>query len=310
MYCNEDNIPNEEGYVKGIKIGISKQIKAVWILTFAVLLCYIVYVVSGWGIYYIRQRAACETMQLIRIEAGQKVSDDYEIMLEDCFDMLDPDAYLPYKLLGMDTWELSGQINSFRNGVHDLFEEFGYPWDWDVAYVFLYPNIISYFFGLFDFTSKFAPEHTVLTNYVIFFAFLLLLICVIITKEVNKKNKLQEIILREDAVDCKLNKKKNVVIPYDRISSIKKSSYRGVEIKTPGTKVKISMLKNQVEIINKITDSINTLKRVAVVSASSPVEQFSENTTKILQFKSLLDAGVITQEEFERKKKDLLEFDN
>ena len=54
--------------------------------------------------------------------------------------MLDPDAYLPYKLLGMDTWELSGQINSFRNGVHDLFEEFGYPWDWDVAYVFLYPN--------------------------------------------------------------------------------------------------------------------------------------------------------------------------
>ena len=113
----------------------------------------------------------------------------------------------------------------------------------------------------------------------------------------------QELIVNESGIKGKATIGKEINISIDRIASVKKSFLKGVIVITNGQeKIKFRLMKNHNEIIEAIskgikTKSMNALKR----------ENSSESSAdQIKKYKELLDDGIISQEEFDAKKKQLL----
>lgn len=100
---------------------------------------------------------------------------------------------------------------------------------------------------------------------------------------------------------------KRVDLPLDSISSTAIGGIKGIAVATSSGKIKFLMIKNAAEIFEKVNALLIERQKTknAEASASATVVQ-SDEMDKIKKLKELLDLGVITQEEFDTKKKDLL----
>ena len=98
---------------------------------------------------------------------------------------------------------------------------------------------------------------------------------------------------------------KRVDLPLDSISAFGTSIMKGIEISTASGVIRFKNIKNNKEIHNELSKLIIDRQKK---------EQINTNTQKtcygiadeLKEFKELLDSGIITQEEFETKKKQLL----
>ncbi len=98
---------------------------------------------------------------------------------------------------------------------------------------------------------------------------------------------------------------KRVDLPVDSISAISSINlFKGVSVSTSSGKIRFIAIKNA----NEIYDVINKLlvDRQKEISQGTMVIQSSDEADQIKKYKELLDTGVITQEEFDAKKKQLL----
>ncbi len=96
---------------------------------------------------------------------------------------------------------------------------------------------------------------------------------------------------------------KIVDLPYDKISSVGTCFPKGVVVATSSGAIKFWLLSNQVDVYETIS---NLLKERQ--NKGNHVEAISDRSKadELKKFKDLLDSGVITQEEFDAKKKQLL----
>ncbi len=97
---------------------------------------------------------------------------------------------------------------------------------------------------------------------------------------------------------------KQVDLPVDSISAISSSMMKGIAVATSSGRIIFKFISNRDEVRKVIVDLINSRqldKQIApqITSQSSSVDELKK-------FKELLDSGVITQEEFDAKKKQLL----
>lgn len=95
---------------------------------------------------------------------------------------------------------------------------------------------------------------------------------------------------------------KRVDIPLDSISAVGTSLFRGIGVSSASGVVKFVFIQNNIEIHQAISSLL--LKRQDKHTVSQNAAESSADELK--KYKDLLDAGVITQEEFEAKKKQLL----
>lgn len=110
----------------------------------------------------------------------------------------------------------------------------------------------------------------------------------------------QELILSNKGICGKALKGKTVEIEYGKITSIKKTWLKGIALRTIGQeKISFGFVKNQAVIIESIEKAIST--------KAQPVSEIGTVAGQIVKYKALLDEGIISQEEFELKKKQLLE---
>ena len=96
---------------------------------------------------------------------------------------------------------------------------------------------------------------------------------------------------------------KRVDLPLDSISSVGTSALKGVDIGTSSGRIKFKMVRNQVEVHDVISDLL--------VGRQHKQKQISDSksiTNDLREIKKLLDDGIITQEEFEQKKQQMLGF--
>jgi F0F1-type ATP synthase beta subunit len=96
----------------------------------------------------------------------------------------------------------------------------------------------------------------------------------------------------------------NITLPTDSISGvICRDISRGFTIKTPSKNITIVGVNNYKEILNVINELIsnrgNTTESTTIFTQAS-------NAEELKKYKDLLDQGIITQEEFDAKKKQLL----
>ena len=116
---------------------------------------------------------------------------------------------------------------------------------------------------------------------------------------VETKMNLCELTVSDKRVSGKTSFGRKVDLPIDKISSVGTCIPKGITVETSSGKINFWLLVNREEVYQAISDL--TKKR-----QESSVEQQNNNIDDLKKLKDLLDNGVITQEEFDAKKKQLL----
>ena len=96
---------------------------------------------------------------------------------------------------------------------------------------------------------------------------------------------------------------KRVDLPIDTISAVGTSFLKGIDIGTSAGRIHFKGILNNNEIHAEISKLLNNRQS----NKQEPVKVNNTSSAEELkQYKELLDNGIITQEEFEKKKKQLL----
>ena len=98
---------------------------------------------------------------------------------------------------------------------------------------------------------------------------------------------------------------KQVDLPVDSVSAVASSWLKGIAVATSSGRIVFNLIKNRDEVRNAISELL--IERQTHKNVVSPVSNINlSNAEELKKFKELFDAGVITQEEFDAKKKQLL----
>ena len=103
---------------------------------------------------------------------------------------------------------------------------------------------------------------------------------------------------------------KRVDLPLDSVSAIGSKWPKGIVVATSSGRIAFLMIKNRDELHKCISDLLIE-RQSKPVTATTPVATIKQeipqsNADELKKYKDLLDSGVITQEEFDAKKKQLL----
>lgn len=98
---------------------------------------------------------------------------------------------------------------------------------------------------------------------------------------------------------------KRVDLPLDTISAIGTNFLKGIVVSTSSGKIDFSCIPNNNEIHAEISKLLNN-RQNSKSGDTTIINNTSSNADELKKYKELLDTGVITQDEFEAKKKQLL----
>lgn len=98
---------------------------------------------------------------------------------------------------------------------------------------------------------------------------------------------------------------KRVDLPIDSISAVGMSMFNGLAVGSSSGRIVFSLLQNRDAVHNAISDLL--IERQSHESATTITQTIPlSNADELKKYKELLDDGIITQEEFDAKKKQLL----
>lgn len=177
------------------------------------------------------------------------------------------------------------------------YENFGFGYGGWYYWCIIYDT-----FGEF-FTAEFF-------NFECFYGYMIMLGIValiggIITKANTEKC---EITVTNEAISGKLPHGKGVHIPLNQITAINRGSFNGVSITSIGNVSNFHCIENREEVIKAMSYLLANPQQ----SGAQPTQSASAASTtgseaeQLERLKDLLDAGVLTQDEFDAKKKQIL----
>lgn len=115
-----------------------------------------------------------------------------------------------------------------------------------------------------------------------------------------------EIVVTDKRVYGKTMFGKRVDLPLDSISSVGFSSLHGISVGTSSGRISFVFIKNNRDIHKSINDLLINRQKKNAEPTTPPVTSSTSNADELKKYKDLLDSGIITQEEFDAKKKQLL----
>ncbi len=182
-----------------------------------------------------------------------------------------------------------------------------------------YKKILTLIYGAaFVFTVFFSLSSAITTSqldfFIIYFAvyFLLIFSIAIVLNVVSKKIfKNSNVVVSETKIVASYGLKSQISLPIDSINSVTLNSKLLSEIgfNCAVKTYKIAYIENRKEIFDIVNTLISEMSVDKKSSNFSSVSRQSENTDiemELKKFKSLLDNNLISQEEYEAKKKQLL----
>lgn len=176
------------------------------------------------------------------------------------------------------------------------YEYFGYGYGGYFSWCIIYDT-----FGKF-FTTEFF-------NFECFFGYMFMLgvVALIVGIIVKFNTEKCEITVTNEAISGKLPHGKEVQIPVNQITAINRSSFNGISITSIGNVSNFHCIENREEVMKAIAYLLANPQQNTqpVQNESAPVGNGSE-VEQLKRLKDLLDAGVLTQEEFDAKKKQVL----
>ena len=115
-----------------------------------------------------------------------------------------------------------------------------------------------------------------------------------------------EIIVTDKRVYGKAIFGKRVDLPFDKISSISSNMLKGIGVASSSGRITFLFCKNNSEVFNTISAILLERQEKRANSSTTIQNTINTNADELKKYKDLLDSGVITEEEFEAKKKQLL----
>ena len=177
----------------------------------------------------------------------------------------------------------------------DLYMYFGFGVSgWFPGWIKYDDSFIDFFFGeFFNFDCYYG--------YMIMLGVVALIVGIIMKSNTEKC----EITVSNEAISGKLPHGKTVHIPLNQITAINRSSFNGVSITSIGNVSNFHCIENREEVMKAISYLLANPQQ----SSMQPTQSASANGSEAEQLKrlkDLLDSGVLTQEEFDAKKKQIL----
>lgn len=99
--------------------------------------------------------------------------------------------------------------------------------------------------------------------------------------------------------------KKRVDLPLDMISAVGSGAFKSIAVATSSGKIKFWFVKNRDEIFETVSNCLIGRQQKSM-DANHPL-RFESEADELKKYKELLDAGVITQEEFDAKKRKIID---
>lgn len=116
-----------------------------------------------------------------------------------------------------------------------------------------------------------------------------------------------ELVVTDKRIYGTVKHKNRVDLPLDSVSAISKISFwRGIRVSTSSGKISFKVIKNAAEIYQIMNRLLIERQQGRNSGGAATYIQKSDEADQIKKYKDLLDSGVISQEEFDAKKKQLL----
>lgn len=115
-----------------------------------------------------------------------------------------------------------------------------------------------------------------------------------------------EITVSDKRVWGKTSFGKRVDLPFNQISAVAYGNFGSVSVGTASGHVSFWYLENKCEIHDAITDVLVKQQNSTTTTTTIKQEIPQSNADELKKYKELLDSGVISQDEFDAKKKQLL----
>lgn len=116
-----------------------------------------------------------------------------------------------------------------------------------------------------------------------------------------------EIIVTDKRVLGKTTFNRKVDLPLDSVSAISTSAFNGISVATSSGRISFLFIKNAEKIRNELNKLIiqRQEQKAKAIAQQTSINQVS-NADELRKYKQLLDDGIITAEEFDAKKNQLL----
>ena len=131
------------------------------------------------------------------------------------------------------------------------------------------------------------------------------IIFILISVLVRKWLSSYELTVSDKRIYGKTSFGKRVDLPVDSISAVGTSMLKGIAVATASGKIVFKLIKNRDDIHSEISNLIITRQTKSSDKATKAPAP-TGTTDELKKYKELFDMGVITQEEFDAKKKELL----
>ena len=99
---------------------------------------------------------------------------------------------------------------------------------------------------------------------------------------------------------------KRVDLPLDSISAVATGRLNGIAVATSSGRIVFNLIKNRDEIHKAVSELLIHRQSKPAVTAAKEEPTFQSTADELKKLKELLDMDIITQEEFDAKKKQLL----
>lgn len=309
--------------IESKKKGHKKAVIVGWLLTFAVILACVIYVAAGWTKYSKQQKNVIEYLNSTELNFGDlfvnssvknKSYDEQREFYSKAL-LIDFDFDTFYEIFSEKFSRDSDLGSSEKNSSYDYladslakvraqqvvadqkeYRETAWSYITNELGVSKNTSFKILFYGTF---KEWFLCNEKITGLLIFVAALVLIMFVFQVLTLLEKKK--KIIIEKRGVVCTGSSGKEIVFPIRRSLIVKKGVFNGIQVKSPEHRYYISSVSNGKEIV----DIVNNIKS-EIQKALSGSKAKTSATEELLKLKELLDAGVITQDEFDAKKKTYL----
>lgn len=277
--------------VKSEKISQKKKKRIVWAISILLIIVTMAALVLDYGGYKKGQEfglvSASITSEIGSVSWVNK-NDSYAEQCEDVYRKLNAHTSdITINGIKHDASDVRKAENALRSSFANLMKNAGFDRysSYNIADWFKYTNIVEYFSGYYWNTN--LP----------LLCYIVLLFSIVFTTLVNREEK-KELIVYEDSVLCRVSPKKSKQLVFEDINNIDFGK-NTLKLSGVGVKFKITNLINSESIKSVIIEKKQTLQDK---SGSSGIS----NADELKKYKDLLDSGVISQNEFDAKKKQIL----
>lgn len=293
----------ESGLISSKKINLKKKIRLAWLIMAVVFVVNTVFAFIRYSEYKKEQEVAAGLMisnvdEFSMFRNEETYNSAYERMIWRMYDYFNPPIQV-WRFMGYDVDGLSDAARDADEALGDLMETLGYD-----CYGSVRGSVYFMCVGFFDFALNFYYLNHVHECYYIWgiIAVILLADTLWYVGETKKT-----MIVETIRITCRKGRKTKKEFLVKDIKTVESIAIKGLLLRGDGFKYRTRFLENRDELKTRIVELLSA----SLAERETAAPEMTGDTAlgaadELRKYKELLDTGVITQEEFDAKKKQLL----